>query len=467
LTSRGERFAGAALLALVLGLVLHNAAMAQLWEVGVRGRALDVAAAWKEVLLLVALAAALWGARGVPKVTLVDLLAACYAAIVIVYALVPQGVLDGEATARGELLALRHHLLPVAAYALGRLVSHLWEERSRLGAAIVVAAIVVAVAGLVDLAIVSLQAWRESGVPGWYREQLGLDYEGLSGLPENWFYNTGDEQNPIRRLVATLLSPLASAYVLVVALLYVVSRRLTVWWALLAALLYAALLFTHTRAALGALAVGLVVLAVAQRRVLPVGLAAFSIAAGAAFLVAYPSIGPSTEYTQEELEFLRQNAEEEPGTSADPLSPSESSTASHWRNLRDGVRAVLEHPQGYGLGNAGVVAKRTGVTIKAGESTYTEVGIDAGLAGMVAFVLWNLVLLVGLLRREAWLGAAFTAVLLLALQTDVIGVHWVAVAVWGAAGVALRAPRAERPADAQAEEDAEPEPEPRPAPSEG
>jgi len=467
LTSRGERFAGAALLALVLGLVLHNAAMAQLWEVGVRGRALDVAAAWKEVLLLLALAAALWRARGVPKVTLVDLLAACYAGIVIVYALVPQGVLDGEATARGELLALRHHLLPVAAYALGRLVSHLWEERSRLGATIVVAAIVVAVAGLVDLAIVSLQAWRESGVPGWYREQLGLDYEGLSGLPENWVYNTGDEQNPIRRLVATLLSPLASAYVLVVALLYVVSRRLTVWWALLAALLYAALLFTHTRAALGALAVGLVVLAVAQRRVLPVGLAAFSIAAGAAFLVAYPSIGPSTEYTQEELEFLRQNAEEEPGTSADPLSPSESSTASHWRNLRDGVRAVLEHPQGYGLGNAGVVAKRTGVTIKAGESTYTEVGIDAGLAGMVAFVLWNLVLLVGLLRREAWLGAAFTAVLLLALQTDVIGVHWVAVAVWGAAGVALRAPRAERPADAQAEEDAEPEPEPRPAPSEG
>ena len=471
MTSRGERFAGAALLALVLGLVLHNAAMAQLWEVGVRGRALDVAAAWKEVLLLLALAAALWGARGVPKVTPVDLLAACYAGIVIVYALVPQSLLDGEGTARGELLALRHHLLPVAAYALGRLVSRLWEERSRLGAAIVVAAIVVAVAGLVDLAIVSLQSWRESGVPGWYREQLGLDYEGLSGLPENWVYNTGDEQNPIRRLVSTLLSPLASAYVLVVALLYVVSRPRTVWWALLAGLLYAALLYTHTRAALGALAVGLVVLAVAQRRVLPAVLAALSIVAGAAFLAAYPSIGPSTSYTEEELEFLRQNAQEEPGTSADPLSPSESSTASHWRNLRDGVRAVLDHPQGYGLGNAGVVAKRTGVEIKAGESTYTEIGIDAGLAGMVAFVLWNLLLLVGLLRREAWLGAAFAAVLLLALQTDVIGVHWLAVAVWGAAGVALRAPRGAGPADAEAEEGAEPEPvpdpEPRPAPSEG
>jgi hypothetical protein len=76
----------------------------------------------------------------------------------------------------------------------------------------------VAVVGLFDLAFVSLQAWRESGVPGWYREQLGLDYEGLSGLPENWVFNTGDEENPMRRLVSTFLSPLASAYALVVAL---------------------------------------------------------------------------------------------------------------------------------------------------------------------------------------------------------------------------------------------------------
>jgi O-Antigen ligase len=449
LTSRGERFAGAALLVLVLGLVVHNAAMAQLWDVGVRGRALDVAAAWKEVLLLAALAAAVWGARGLPRVIFVDVLAASYAGVVVVYALLPQGLLDGEATARGELLALRHHLLPVAAYALGRLVSRLSHERSRLGGAIVLAAVVVAVAGLADLALISLQSWRDSGVPGWYREQLGLDYEGLSGLPENWVYNTGDEESPMRRLVATLLSPLASAYVLVVALVYVVSRRLTIWWGLLALLLYVGLLYTHTRAALAALAIALVLLAVAQRRVVPAILAAVSVTAGAAFLAAYPSIGPSTSYTQEELEFLRQNAQEEPGGSSDPLSPSESSTASHWRNLRDGVRAVLEHPQGYGLGNAGVVAKRTGVEIKAGESTYTEVGIDAGIAGMAAFLLWNLALLGGLLRREAWLGAAFAGVLLLALQTDVIGVHWLAVAVWGAAGVALGSSRRDLPVAAE------------------
>jgi hypothetical protein len=101
---------------------------------------------------------------------------------------------------------------------------------------------------------------------------------------------------------------------------------------------------------------------------------------------------------------------------------------------------VLDHPHGYGLGNAGTVAKRTGVAIRAGESTYTELGVDVGLLGAAAFALWSLVLLAALLRREAWLGAAFAAVLLLGLQTDVIGVHWLAIGVWAAAGIAL-APR--------------------------
>jgi len=462
LTSRGERFAGALLLLVVAGLALHNAAMAQLWDLGVRGRALDAVAAWKEVLLLLALLSVAWSARRLPRLALIDVLAASYAVVIVVYALVPQSMLDGEATTRGELLALRHHLLPVAAYALGRMVARVWQERSRLAAVVVLVGVAVAVAGLADLGLISLQAWRDSGVPGWYREQLGLDYEGLSGLPENWVYNTGDEQNPIRRLVSTLLSPLASAYVLVVALVFVLSRPLRVWWGLIALLLYGALLYTHTRAALAALAVGLVVLAAAQRRLAPAILAAVSVAAGAAFLVAYPSIGPSTSYTEEELEWLRQNAAQEPGTSSDPFSGSESSTESHWRNLRDGVRAVLEHPQGYGLGNAGVVAKRTGVEIRAGESTYTELGVDAGVAGVTAFLLWSLALLVSLLRREAWVGAAFAAVLLLGLQTDVIGVHWLAVTVWAAAGIAV-SPRVEAPEEERADSDepapAEPDPE--------
>jgi hypothetical protein len=415
--------------------------MAQLWELGVRGTTLDVVAAWKEGLLLVALLATGWHVRRWPAVRAADALALVYAVVIVAYWLIPQSWLDGEATARGELLALRHHLFPVAGYALGRLVSAAWPSRERFGRLVAIVALAVVVVGLVDLAFIPLQPWRESGVPGWYREQLGLDYEGLSGLPENWIFNTGDEENPLRRMVSTFLSPLASAYLLVVALIYVLSRPFRWWWGLLSVALYVGLLYTHTRAAFGALAVGLVVLAIAQRRAAPAVLGVVSVVVAALFLAAYPSIGPTTSFTPEELEWQRQNAEREGGTSDDPFSASEASTESHWRNLREGIRVVIEHPQGYGLGNAGVVAKRTGVEIRAGEATYTELGVDAGVAGVVAFVLWSLAILAGLWRRETWLAAAFSAVLLLALQTDVIGVHWLAFTVWAAAGVALGLPR--------------------------
>lgn len=434
------RLAALALVALVAGLTLHNAAMAQLWDLGVRGGTLDAVAVWKEGLLLLALGLAAWGARGRPTVRIADLLAAAYATVIVFYAVIPQSSLGGEATARGELFALRHHLLPVAAYVLGRLLSVWLRERSAFPAALVLAAAGIAVIGLLDLAFVNLQAWRDSGVPGWYREQLDLEYRGLSGLPENWVYNTGDEENPIRRLVSTFLSPLASAYALVVALVYVLSRRFRWWGALLVLLLYAALLYTHTRAAFAALFVALLLLALAQRRLAPVVYAAVSLAVGALFLGAYPSVGPSTSYTPEELAFLRENAESEPMESSDPFAADESSTESHWRNLREGITTVRDHPQGYGLGNAGVVAKRTGVEIKAGESTYTELGVDAGVAGLAAFVVWCVALLLALWPREAWVAAAFAAVLLLALQTDVIGVHWLAVVMWAAVGIALGRP---------------------------
>src|SRR5262245_9561860 len=413
--------------------------MAQLWELGVRGEALDTVAAWKEALLFVALvAAALWAVRTRPGITSVDLLAAIYTGIVLLYAFLPQDWLGGDATAKGELLALRHHLLPVAGYLLGRLTAYWWADRSRVGATLALVAAGVAVIGLVDLAFVDLQAWRDSGVAGWYREQLALDYEGLSGLPENWVYNTGDENNPIRRLVSTFLSPLASAYAFVVGLIFVVSRPFRWWWAVVGLLLYGGLLYTHTRAAFAALALALVLLGILQRRAAPIVIAVATVVVGGAFLAAYPTLGPSTSYTQEELEFLRQQAAEDTvDPSADPFSPGEASTASHWRHLRDGVQAVLEHPQGYGLGNAGTVAKRTGVEIRAGESIYTELGVDAGLLGALAFVAWSLALLFALMRREAWLGAAFAAVLVLGLQTDVIGVHWLAIGVWAAAGIAV------------------------------
>ena len=431
------------LLVLVLGLVLHNAAMAQLWEVGVGGRALDVAAAWKEALLLAALVAAVWGARGLPRIKVVDVLALSYAGVIVAYALLPQGLLDGDATARGELLALRHHLLPVAAYALGRLVSRLWQERSRLGGAIVLAAVVVAVAGLVDLAVLSLQSWRDSGVPGWYREQLGLDYEGLSGLPENWVYNTGDEESPMRRLVATLLSPLASAYVLVVALVYVVSRRLTIWWACSrCCCTWASCTRTRGRR---------------SQRSPSASSCSRSPSAGSCPRCWLPS--PSQPARRSSSRTPRSALDELHGGGARVPAPERRGGAggehgspvavgvvdrSHLRNLRDGMREVLEHPQGYGLGNAGRGRQADRRRDQGGRVHLHGDRDRRGHRGHGRLPPLEPRPARFAAAARGVLGAAFAGVLLLALQTDVIGVHWLAVAVWRAAGVALGSPRRER-----------------------
>jgi len=438
------RLARLALVVLIVGLALHNLAMAVLWDAGVRDTALDVAAAWKDVLLLVALVALLATARSLPTVLWADRVALAYGALVVVYWLLPQSWLDGEATARGELYALRHHLLPLGAYLLGRLLrlDRTWWRRT--GLTLVGVACGLAAWGLVDVYLVPLQSWRDSGVPGWFEEQLGLAYRCLSGLPENWILNT-DEESPVRRLVSTFLSPLATAYALVVGLLLLAAVRPRRWTIGAGALVYVGLLWTHTRSAFLALAAGLLVLAALRRSWTPVALAAGSLVASLVFVAVFPTIGPQTSYTATELACLRDNAAEEGDAGGGALDPGESSTTSHWRALRDGIRTVAEHPWGFGLGNAGVSASRTGAEVKAGESTYTELGVDTGVLGLAAFVAWLVALAFALRRRSPWLTASLAAFALLGLQTDVIGIHWLAVVVLGLSGSALRAAPGEPP----------------------
>lgn len=427
-----------ALLVLVVGLALHNVAMSLLWEAGVRDTALDVVAAWKDALLVVAVLVALGVAGAVPRLLWADRLALTYGVIVVVYWLVPQTWLGGEATGRGELYALRHHLLPLGAYLLGRLLvlDRAWWRG--LSVALVGVAGGLALWGLVDVYLVPLQWWRDSGVPGWFREQLGITYQCLSYLPENWILNT-DEESPVRRLVSTFLSPLATSYALVVVLLLLVCARRR-WWTLAASVVsYVGLLWTDTRAALLALVVGLLVLAWLRRSTTLVLLAAGSLVVSSVSVALFPSLGPTTDYTAGELACLRENAARAGDATDDPFDPGESSTASHLRALRDGIETVARHPWGYGLGNAGVSASRTEVDVKAGESSYTELGVDAGVLGLAAFVGWLAAVGLALRRRSPWLTASVAVFAVLGLQTDVIGVHWLSVVVLGLAGAALRA----------------------------
>ena len=253
----------------VVGLALHNFVMAELWDAGIHGRWLDVISSWKEALLVLCLVA-VWsqGWRTFrPKIH--DLLALAYAAVVVVWSILPQHWLGGHATHRGIVLGARHDLVPVGAYLLGRGLALTGPELRRIGATILGTAAGLAVFGLVDIYAIPLSWWRHSGAPGWFSSQLGFHYFGLSNLPENFVYNTGNE-HPLRRLVSTFLSPLASSYVFLVALLLAVAwfvrrRPSPALWMPLAALLLAGLLWTHSRSSYFALVAGLVAIALVRR----------------------------------------------------------------------------------------------------------------------------------------------------------------------------------------------------------
>ena len=111
-----------ALFVFILGLPLHNIVMSLLYGGGVRGRALDAIQAWKEIVLATAVASvavAAIRARRLPfRPNLVDWLALAYAAIVLLYAVIPQSALDGHAGREGDRLRpaprprLRRRLLP-------------------------------------------------------------------------------------------------------------------------------------------------------------------------------------------------------------------------------------------------------------------------------------------------------------------------------------------------------------------
>jgi O-Antigen ligase len=441
-----------ALYAFIVGLALHNAVMAGLHEAGVRGASLSVIQAWKEVLLAAAALSIASRARRAHRLPFrpaaADGLALAFVALVVVYALIPQDVLGGEADSEAVLLGARHALLPVAAYFVGRSLSLGADELRRLGWTILATAAAVAAVGLVEEYTVSVERWRDAGVPAYFREQLGFDYRGPGGMPENFAFNT--DEGLFRRLVSTFLSPLASAFLFAVALLLAAAGGpLRRWAALpLAALVAVGLLFTLSRSTVIALAAGFLVLAFALRRPWPLTAAVATVGAGLVFAATFTSFAPTTHFFPNELEEQKRIAQEKGGLPESELSLAEPSIKSHLTNLRDGLETVLRHPQGYGLGNAGAIARRRDVELRAGESNYAELGVEVGLAGMLIFVAWNALLLVGLLRAArrgppllqwaaAGLAAALAAVLALGLQTDAFGVPWLAYTVWCLAGSLL------------------------------
>lgn len=438
-----------ALYLFIAGLALHNAVMAALYEAGVRGSTLTAITAWKEILLAVALVHVVLDARRERRLPfawgLVDWLAVAFVALAVLYVLIPQSALGGAADHKAIALGLRHDVVPVGAYFLGRSLVLRRDDLYRIGWTLLGVGAFVAALGIVDIYAVSINWWRTNGVIDYFHRHLGYDYHGTGtrtdsngavyGLPENFIYNVGNDEPFLRRLVSTFLSPLASGYLFVVALLIGLrARRIAM---ALSVVVAAGLLFTFSRSSLVALAGALVVLAVLRRRPYELAAAAVVIAVAVGWAHLFPKIGPTGHFTKADLVYQHAQAKSGPATgNFTAVSENEPSLHEHWASLKDGVRTMVHHPQGYGLGNVGQTASRTGTPLKAGESNYTELGVELGVLGSLLWIAWNLGAL-WLVRSEVRVAAAFAAILALAIQTDVIGDPWVAYCVWGLVGACV------------------------------
>src|SRR5437588_341838 len=147
-----------------------------------------------------------------------------FAAFVVLYAILPQGPFGGHAGPKAVLYGFRHDLVPVAAYFLGRSLVLGTRQLRPLLWTLLGAAAAVAGFGLIDEYTIPVEWWRHSGAVGYFNDQLGFNYHGPGGLPENFAFNTSHNEL-FRRLVSTFISPLAAAYMFVVALLLAPVRR--------------------------------------------------------------------------------------------------------------------------------------------------------------------------------------------------------------------------------------------------
>ena len=140
-------------------------------------------------------------------------------------------------------------------------------------------------------------------------------------------------------------------------------------------------------------------LAALRRRPLELGAAVLTVAVAIGWAHVFPKIAPTGNWTRVDLVYQHRLAQAQQSQSSfSATSASEPSLHEHWASLKAGVRTMVHHPQGYGLGNVGQTASRTGTPLKAGESNYTELGVELGVLGAVLWTAWGLALLAGLVR---------------------------------------------------------------------
>ena len=434
-----------------IGFALHSFVLMWLIHSGVPSAGVRAVQAWKEAYVgLLALRAfkqvidsggrsfvvdqiGAWR-RSPALVRALDVIAVCFGLLLIIYLVLPSGVLGGGGPGLAQrLIAFRAFGLIPTLYIFGRFWSPLADINWRwVTIGVIGTAALVAVLGIIELWFIPTRTWADWGIIQ-FDEFLGFHYGGPGGLPENFFQSTSSGL-ALRRMVSTYLSPLGVAYtaLLVIPMVMAVAvlpasktRRRWIWLAM--ALIVLSLAMSITRLALLCGAVEAVVLAALLRRRVVFAASGAIVAAMALAILVYPNVGPLVAW---DLTDLRPPAGDQvfswinqyqsspvtpggPAPSPSPTSVTDNLSADmvaravsgqdesihgHFQALNDGAKFVAQHPLGVGLGGA-VPRYGNGNATAPGESALLQVGEETGLLGFFLFVLlYGILTATGLIR---------------------------------------------------------------------
>ena len=442
----------------VVGLALHNFVMAELYAAGVRGNALDVVSAWKEAAARARArcsSGAIAAGRCASTRALVDWLALGYGAFVVVYGDPPAALArrrrhPSRCRARrpprpapGRRVLLRPRPRPD-----GSRRAQARRHRDRVGLR---RRGLRADRHLRDPALVVAQLGRARLV---HASSSASPTQGLSQPAARTSSTTPGTSTVFRRLVSIFLSPLATSYMFVTALLlcaawWIQLRPKLAVWIPTVALLFAGLLWTHSRSSYLALAVGLVVFAILrpQWRVALVGAAV--------------ARGRRRVRLREGLPAHRARRRASRRASCTSSRSSRTRRAPPRPSGRAGSRTraprATQEPASTGSRPSSAIRRDTGPgtparplpaptsrSRPASRPTPSSASTPGSLGGLL-FVAWLLTVLVRLFRCTAWLSAAMVAMLVLGLQTDIIGVPWVVYVLWPLAGWRMSHPDSDGP----------------------
>lgn len=422
----------------VIGLVFHNAILMVLIQTGAPTAGVRAIQAWKEAyvgLLALRLIVDVGRAGGAPFLRrkfgdwcrlpiaprVLDIIALTLAVLIVMYALVPTGLLPAPApTMAQRVISFRMLILIPVLYLFGRVWPPVTApDRRVIATAVVTAAATVAVLGLIELWFIPSRVWVDWGILKFNAFQ-GYAYTGPGGLPENFFQGTTSGLG-LRRMVSTYVSPLGIAYtallVVPIAMTYALSARRAAWAWTAFALVVISLALSVTRLALFCLAVECIVLMVVLRRRGAAAASGAALAAVVAAFLVYPNFGPVVSFDLGDVRpplgaqileltsggALNPGGGPEPGGGLQPsatpapvisdlsadivnrlATSNDASIQAHVASVRQGAEFVVAHPFGFGLGAS---IPRFGTSTGPGESALFQIGAETGVLGLVLFIL--------------------------------------------------------------------------------